>query len=76
MKKAVDPVDLPQELDLANMAFRALLNGHGDQNATPRNRLIGYLKTTYPYLKTEAIERIATVANPDKAPGRKKRAAE
>jgi len=73
LEKDVDPVDLPQELDFANVAFRAVLNGYGDQNATRRNRLIDYLKTTHPYLKTEAIERIATVANPDKARGRKKR---
>ena len=71
LRKEIDPMDLPQELDLANMAFRAVMNGYGDQNATPKNRLIDYLSKIYPHLKLEAIRRIATVANPDKARGRK-----
>ena len=69
----IDPSDLPEELDAANVAFRAVLNGHGEQAATFKNRLIDYLKTNYPHLKMEAVDRIATVANPDKARGRKKR---
>ena len=73
LNKDVDPLDLPEELDAANMAFRAVLNGYGEQTATFKNRLIEYLKANYSHLKTEAIDRIATVANPDKARGRKTR---
>lgn len=68
----IDPADLPIELDAANMAYRAVLNGYGNQSDTFKNRLIDYLKMTYTDLKPEAVQRIATVANPDKATGRKK----
>lgn len=67
-----DPADLPEELFLANIAFRAVKNGHGNPSATYRNRLIDYLKKEHPELNNEAIDRIATVANPDKSRGRKK----
>ena len=73
LNKEVDPSDLPEELDAANMAFRAVLNGHGEQTATFKKRLITYLKENYSHLKMEAVDRIATVANPDKARGRKTR---
>jgi hypothetical protein len=66
------PDDLPEELYLANVAFRAVMNGYGDKSATFKNRLIEYLKANYPYLKKEVVKRISTVANTDKAPGRKK----
>lgn len=69
----LDPTDLPEELDAANMAFRAVFNGYGNPADTFRNRLIEYLKTTYPELIDSEIERIATVANPDKTRGRKKK---
>lgn len=69
----IDPLDLPEELDTANMAFRALMKGYGDQNATKKTRLIAYLKANYQHLKDGTLERIATVANPDKTRGRKKR---
>lgn len=69
----LDPLDLPPELDAANMAFRAVSNGYGEQSATPRNRLIDYLEKTFKGLGSEAVQRIATVANPDKTTGRKKR---
>ena len=72
----VDPSDLPPELDAAMLAFRAVSKGFGDANATFRNRLIEYLHTTYPTFKTEQVQRIATVANADPTPGRKKRDAE
>jgi len=68
----IDPADLPVELDAANMAYRAVLNGYGNQSDTFKNRLINYLQMTYTDLKTEAVQRIATVANPDKAVGRKR----
>lgn len=68
-----DPADLPYELHAANIAFRAVTNGHGDKSATFKNRLISYLETNFADLNSEAVQRIATVANPDKTPGRKKR---
>ncbi|WNO03175.1 hypothetical protein [Rhodoferax mekongensis] len=71
-EREIDPSDLPPELDAANLAYRAIANGFGDQSATPRNRLIQFLRTNFPDFKTEQIERIATVANPDKSTGRKK----
>jgi len=68
----IDPSDLPPELDAANMAFRAVTQGYGDQTATPRNRLTEYLREHYPSFNQEQIGRIATVANPDKTTGRKR----
>ncbi len=68
----LDPGDYPDELFAAIDAYRAVMNGYGDQSATPRKRLIALLKERYPDLKSEARERVATVANPDKSPGRKK----
>lgn len=70
----VDPADLPDELYAANVAFRAVSNGHGDAGATFKNRLLQYLKANFDFSE-EAIGRIATVANPDKSAGRKKRVA-
>jgi hypothetical protein len=71
-----DPSDLPDELHAANIAFRAVSNGHGDQSATFKNRLTVYLQENFKDLGAEAIARIATVANPDKSRGRKNRSAE
>ncbi|NML85783.1 hypothetical protein [Polaromonas sp.] len=68
----IDPADLPEELHAANIAFRAVTNGYGDRTATFKNRLIDYLKGNFITLNNEAIQRIATVANPDKGRGRKK----
>lgn len=68
----IDPSDLPDELDYANQAFRAVINGYGDAGATFKNNVADYLAKTYPSLKPEAVQRIATVANPDRSPGRKK----
>jgi hypothetical protein len=68
----IDPLDFPEELDAARMAFWAVKKGHGDKAATFKNRLIDYLEKNYSYLGNEAVQRIATVANPDKARGRKK----
>lgn len=71
-EKAWDPSDLPEELDAANLSFRAVSNGYGDATATHRNRIVAYLNENYPTFTQQAIDRIATVANPDKSPGRKK----
>jgi len=68
----IDPADLPEELDCANQAFRAVHNGYGKQSDTIRNRLVAWVKEHYPSLGEEARNRIATVANPDKTPGRSK----
>ena len=69
----IDPSDLPPELQAANIAFRAITKGgYGNHAATPRNRLIDYLKVHYPEFNSEQVQRIATVANPDKSPGRMK----
>lgn len=65
----IDPSDLPAELDAANMAHRAVAKGYGDQSRKPRIRLVDYLKKHHPELSREAVERIATVANPVKTPG-------
>ena len=69
----IDPEDLPSELDCANQAFRAVSNGFGDAAATFKNRLTDYLEKTHTTLTQDAVKRIATVANPDKSPGRPKR---
>jgi len=69
----ISPDDLPEELYLANLAYRAVLNGYGDKSDTFKTRLIDYLQKNYADLKTEAVQRIATVANADKTAGRKKR---
>lgn len=69
----IDPIDLPDEMQLAGIAYRAVINGYGDRAATFKNRLIDYLEKTYTDLKSEAVKRIATVANPDKTTGRKRR---
>lgn len=68
----IDPADLPEELQAANIAFRAVSNGFGDSAVTFKNRLINFLEKNYPSFNSEAVARIATVANPDKARGRKK----
>lgn len=69
----VEPEDLPDELSIANIAFRAVTNGYGDELATFRNRLGAYLDKHHPDLGSGVKDRIITVANPDKAPGRKTR---
>lgn len=70
--EAFDPADLPEELDIARIAFTAVRNGYGAANATFKNRLLAYLGEHHPKLSDEARQRIGTVANPDKAAGRRK----
>lgn len=67
----LDPSDYPEELDAANMAFRAIKNGEGNPKDTFRKRIVSYLEKNYPNFKPDAVQRIATVANPDKSTGRK-----
>lgn len=68
----IDPADFPEELHAANIAFRAIHNGYGERTATVKNRLVDYLERHFPDLNNEAVQRIATVANPNKVRGRKK----
>ena len=72
VEKSIDPADLPEELQMANLAFRAVTNGYGGTTDTFRNCVICYLNETYPHLRNEEVKRIATVVNPDKSRGRKK----
>ena len=67
----MDPSDLPDELDCANQAFRAVSKGYGDSSATFRKRLLAWILKHRADLGPEARERIATVANRDKAAGRR-----
>jgi hypothetical protein len=71
-ERDIDPADLPEELQIANIAFRAVLNGYGAPGERFKKRLRAYLEEHYSMLSGEAMERIATVANPDKTPGRVK----
>jgi hypothetical protein len=72
----VDPEDLPIELDVGRIAFQAVQNGYGNQTATFRNRLVEFIEENYKGLTGETVKRIATVANPDKTTGRKKKTKE
>lgn len=68
----VEPSNLPLELDAANVVFRAFTIQYRDSTLTPKKWLIEYLKKHYGDFKAGQIQRIATVANPDKTTGRKK----
>lgn len=68
----IDPSDMPEELQAANIAYRAVLNGYGQPGETFRNRLVAYLGERFRF-SDEAVKRIATVANADKTVGRKRR---
>lgn len=72
----IDPLDLPLELDAANMAFRAVQHGYGDQAATFKSRITDYLKVNHPQMSHEMRENISTVANPHKTRGRRKKGKE
>jgi hypothetical protein len=67
----IDPEDLPDELDIANIAYSAVMNGHGDESLSFKQKLTLWLNEMYPKLSKEATNRIATVANKDKRPGRR-----
>jgi hypothetical protein len=71
LKEDIDPSDQPEELQAANIAFRAITNGYGNQSKPPRARLEDFLRERYPAFGPTRIDRIATVANPDKTTGRK-----
>ena len=64
-------IDAP-ELELANWAYQTVKSGYGDQSKTFKNRVIDLLKEKRPTMKSQQVERIAIVANPDKSTGRKK----
>ena len=71
-----DDTDLPDELDIANIAYRMVKNGYGGEamkSMTFKNRLIACLTERWENLDQSVIDRIATVANPDKNRGRPKK---
>ena len=65
-----DPGDLAPELDIAITAFNHVSNQR-DTSMTFKKQAIKHLTISNPGLSTGAVERIAVVINPDKAPGRK-----
>jgi hypothetical protein len=67
-----DPSDRSEQLDIANMADRAVCNGYGDPSKRFKRRLLDWLDEFHPELSKEARDRIATIANRDKEPGRTK----
>jgi hypothetical protein len=69
----IDPLDLPIELDAANVAYRVVQKGFGDQDATFKKRVVDYLQTNYPQMAPEALKRISTLVNPQKQAGRRKK---
>jgi hypothetical protein len=72
----IDPTELPEELDAANVAYRVVLNGFDVKTGTFKSKLIEFLRSNYPHFNDETVERVATVANPHKTRGRRKREAE
>lgn len=60
----------PQELDIANLAWRAVTKNLGEAGA-PKERLRRWLDTHYPNLSEEAKDRIAKVCNWNKRGGRR-----
>lgn len=68
----VDPGDYPDELFAAIDAYRGVTNGYGEPMKPFKERIIDLLRDRHPSLGNEAVKRIATVANKDKSPGRKK----
>lgn len=74
LDEQVDPVDLPEHLYIANLAHRAVVaKGYAPDKGTIKQRLRHYIKTNYPLLTNGSRERIATIANPDKSTGPKKK---
>ena len=67
----LDPSDLPLELDIANIVYRAVTNGQGKGN-TFKNKVLEYLDEHYPQLNAEARKRISIIVNTDKTVGRPK----
>ena len=75
-EEGIDPSDLPGELQAANIAYRAVVNGYGEKSETFKNRLKDFLQKNFVNFNNDTVYRIATVANPDKGRGRKKSVAE
>jgi hypothetical protein len=67
----LDPVDLPEELDLANIVYRAVTKGYGKSN-TFKKKVLEYFDEHYPQLNAEARKRISILVNADKTAGRPK----
>lgn len=71
---AADHPNYPPELDIAMTAWRAAIVGwKKNSGQPPREYIAGWLRARYPNLRNEQVERIGTVANWDKNPGRKRR---
>jgi len=62
------------ELQAANRAHHAVRAGYRDGQGSVKQRLLAYVSEHYPDLSDEAQMRVATVANFDKAAGRRKSA--
>ena len=69
----IDPDELPEELAAANIMLRAYKNHTPASSLTPKQWIIDRLERDYPHFSQEQRKRIATVANPDKSSGRRKR---
>jgi hypothetical protein len=67
-----DPSDLPEELDAAIIAWTEVKKGWGLPSETAKQKISSYLDERYFHLSQEARNRIATMANGDKRPGRRK----
>jgi hypothetical protein len=68
-----DSDNYPPELDIAMQAWRAVTHSPVDASLTPKDRIVAWLSKCYPKLSGVATERIKTVCNWDKTPGRKRR---
>lgn len=65
-----EPADYPYELGIALLVWRAVgVNGQGDQEKKPKERIKTWLKKHYPDLPPTTVERIAKVCNWDKNGG-------
>lgn len=63
----------PNELSIAITAWNAAVTNSEQSGKRPAEFIRGWLKENNPELKTEAVNRIATVANWDKVGGRSKK---
>ena len=65
-----EPADYPYDLGIALLVWRAIgVNGQGDQEKKPKERIKTWLKKHYPDLPPTTVERIAKVCNWDKNGG-------
>lgn len=67
----LDPDELPDELDAANIVFRAYQKRISKSPHTAKQWIANYLEKHFAHFNPEQRKRIAIVANPDKSTGRK-----